>query len=200
MLKHIDDSGRVVFTNAMLPLQDFPHLVETHLSRISHTIQLETAGKQLAASDFPKVELEGFILRVCTWGGYAGIAGRVFNQNDPRHIRHQFIQAASFLNGTSTDIQGALESLNQIRQLGTPSFASKHLRFLRPDICPVLDSKNVTLGYSFNPKGYRQFAQDCARIAHALEVHAIENPIKRPHRTWFVGDIDMAIFAHLNKW
>jgi hypothetical protein len=49
--------------------------------------------------------------------------------------------------------RAALAAVNQLCCLGRPSFASKHLRFLRPEHCPVLDSVlATTLGYRSSPE------------------------------------------------
>ena len=104
------------------------------------------------------------------------------------------------MTSATPDVDVALQAINQIKQLSTPSFASKQLRFLYPHVCPVLDQVVAGLGYSFTPLGYRAFAADCAAIAIALAKLHIENPIVRPSKQWFAGDIDMALFAHLNGW
>jgi len=117
-----------------------------------------------------------------------------------QYIKERFREASHVLNQQSPDIKTALGALNTIKGLGTPSFSSKQLRFLFPEICPILDSITKSLGYTFTPDGYERFAQDCASIARALEKATIPNPISRPSDTWFVGEIDMAIFAYLNGW
>jgi hypothetical protein len=162
--------------------------------------QLEIFGQELLVYDFPVDKLEQFIRQVCSWGGYSGIAGRIFNHNSPIDIRQRFIEAAHILSQEPTDTKAALREINTIKGLGTPSFSSKHLRFLFPETCPILDSVNKSLGYTFNTEGYEQLVKDCATIADALEKAAISNPMNRPNNIWFAGDVDMALFAYLKGW
>lgn len=190
----------VVSFETKIPLADFPHLVEEHMRHYRDTRPLEIFGKELLVRDFPLAELEQFIRRVCHWGGYSGIAGRIFNRNSIVDIRQIFLKVARLFDQESPDIKAALQKINTIKGLGTPSFSSKQLRFLFPETCPILDSINKSLGYAFNPEGYEQLAKDCAIVALALEKAAIPNPMNRPNNKWFVGEIDMAIFAYLNGW
>lgn len=190
----------VVSFETKIPLVDFPHLVEEHTRHYRDTQVLERFGQELVARDFPLPDLEQFIRQVCSWGGYSGIAGRIFNRNSTVDIRQCFVKVVRFFDQPTPDFKAALRELNAIKGLGTPSFASKQLRFLFPETCPILDSINKSLGYTFNPEGYEQLAKDCAIIARSLEQAAIPNPMNRSHNKWFVGEIDMAIFAYLNGW
>lgn len=193
------DSALVRFETSLLTT-DFPRLVQAHLTKVSNTLAYEQLGQAVIDQDFDWIVLRDFIFKVCRWGGYSGIAGRIINQNAPEHIRTQFIQAHTHMTSATPDVGAALQAINQIKQLSTPSFASKQLRFLYPHVCPVLDQIIVGLGYSFTSIGYQAFAADCAAIAIALAEQHIENPIARPSKQWFAGDIDMALFAHLNSW
>lgn len=193
------DSVHVRF-ETHLRLTDFPRLVQAHLAQVPHTLAYEQLGQSVIDQDFAWEILRHFISEVCGWGGYSGIACRVFNQNTPEHIQTQFRQAHTHMTAAPPQVRAALQAINQIKQLGTPSFASKQLRFLYPQVCPVLDQINAGLGYAFTPAGYQAFTADCAAIATALADQHIENPVARPANQWFAGDIDMALFTHLNGW
>jgi hypothetical protein len=199
LMRLVIDQTHIRFETG-LRITDFPRLVRAHLSQVPNTLAYEKLGQDVIEQDFEWSVLRNFIFKVCGWGGYSGIAGRMINQNTPEHIQTQFIRAHTYLTAITPDVGKALLAINQIKQLSTPSFASKHLRFLHPRICPVLDQLISGLGYSFTVTGYQLFATDCATIAEALTNRHIENPVVRPCNQWFAGDVDMALFAYLNKW
>jgi hypothetical protein len=181
-------------------IKNFSDLVDLHLTRVPRTKELEKEGKLLKDADFPDAQLTEFIKEVCTWGGYAGIAGRVLNQNDLSFIQQKFIRARKLLAAINPKVGMALFEINQIKGLGTPSFASKHLRFLFPNVCPVFDSFMwENFRYVFAPSGYEEFASDCLGIGKTLEKQKIYNPMNRAKGRWFAGDVEMALFAHL-RW
>jgi hypothetical protein len=194
-------NNTATFPNLTVSLHEFPHLVTCHLKKAAATRELELEGVHLQASDFPTADLENFIRHVCYWGGYPGIAGRILKQNRIAKIRTQFISAKNALSSSMPDVQGALQAINNIRQLGSTSFATKHLRFLRPDVCPVLDSiVSKKFGYALSPKGYKQFSDDCLRIAEALQIYTANNPMNRDSSKWFAADVEMALFACGKNW
>jgi hypothetical protein len=99
------------------------------------------------------------------------------------------------------DVAAALAALNQLHGLGRPSFASKHLRLIWPRWCPVLDRFiRYGLDYTYDPVGYRQFADDCAQLARSLTAAGVANPIPRNDDSWFVADVEAAIYTHLRGW
>lgn len=184
-----------------LRLSDFPNFLNSWLVKwgAEETEYLEMQGIHLTAFDFPEEDLKNFIKKVCRWGNYAGIGGRVLNQNDIGMIRENFISACKALNSKHPDIRKAISKINQIKNLGTPSFASKHLRMLQPQICPVLDSiiyKGIAK-YPFDPEGYAQFSGDCLEIASNLQKNRIVNPRAREAGKWFAADVEGAIFEYL---
>jgi hypothetical protein len=191
-------AGHVAFEAQTIPLAAFPGLVDKHLAAVHETRELEHEAAILAAEGFNEPDLEPFIRRVCRWGGYVGLAGRIVKQNPTSTIRQQFLSALRMLDEDPPDVQGALQEVNLIRQLGRPSFASKHLRFFRPDLCPVLDNIIAQrLQYEYDSGGYRQFSQDCLRVAEALQARGLENPMNREDGRWFAADVEMALFAFL---
>ena len=187
-----------VFAGAQtIPFADFPLWHAHHLQRVAGTRQLEHDGAALLAAGFPFPQLETFIRAVCRWGGYAGIAGRILSRNTAQEITTRFSDTTPNFAGAQP-AASALVSLNHLSDLGTPSFASKHLRFMRPDICPVLDSLlSQSLGYPFTPAGYQQLSTDCCVIAQHLGAAGILLP---EDKRWGAADVEMSIFAclHLN--
>lgn len=193
-------TSSITFGNEIVPFADFSRLIERHLYCYPNTPNLELEGSQLKSADFAEQQLGSFIRHVCIWGGYPGIGGRIINQNSMSKISECFRSAMAKLESDIPNISGALQEVNFIRGLGTPSFASKHLRFLRPDICPILDSIiSARLSYPFNGYGYQALSSDCAKIAVLLQFNQIANPRHRDDNKWYIADIEMAIFSYLNK-
>lgn len=186
----------------VIPFTDFPGWHNCHLRRVPNTLRLENDGSSLIQQGFPFSYLGDFIRGVCRWGGYAGIAGRVINNNTEQKIVNNFTNANNAFNNPQP-AGSALQILNQLHSLGTPSFASKHLRFLRPDICPVFDSKlRDAFGYVFSPVGYQQMSKHSvdAGISITEQVGNVKSKagnyfIDRP---WGAADVEMSIFAYLN--
>jgi hypothetical protein len=194
-------ADKAIIVEVALHPSDFTKLVERHLDDIQGTKELEQEASQLSANGFAEKQLASFIWDVCRWGGYPGIAGRVLKQNALPEIRSRFINAVKALDSDNPDILGALNEINQIQQLGQLSFASKHLRFLRPEVCPVLDDRIISkkLGYTLDAQGYKQFSDECLRIAEALQQYRVSNPIGREGGKWFAADVEMALFAYLRE-
>jgi hypothetical protein len=151
-------------------------------------------------AQFPEKDVSAFVSAVCGWGGYAGIGGRILKRNTTSSLRDALSNAIVHLNATPPNFERALTTINQLHSLGTPSFASKHLRFLRPDICPVFDAVlRDALPYSFDPEGYALFALDCLSLSDNLQNGQIKNPRNRPNGAWFAADVEGALFVHVNE-
>ena len=192
-------TNSTIIIGIVLQLSDFTRLIERHVVEWLGTRELEHEASRLHAAGFPEEQLASFIRRVCNWGNYPGIAGRVLKNNDLPMIRGQFIAAANALSSDIPDVQGPLREIKQIYGLAT-SFGSKHLRFLRPDVCPILDSIiSNNLGYASDEHGYKRFSDDCLRIAETLEQHGVANPMGRESGKWFAADVEMALFTHLRN-
>lgn len=183
-----------------IPYADFPKLLKAHLSRNPDTPALEIRGKQLRTSTPIKwTDLEAFIRDVCKWGNYASIADRVLQNNTPAEITQHVEDAISKLNSTTPDVVGALESVTKIKQLDV-SFGSKHLRFLRPEYCPVLDRiLSGRLFYESSLIGYASFVTTCNDIAAKLNGANITCPFPG-QATWRPSDVEAALFAWVNEW
>lgn len=191
---------KVSFETQVL-FSDFKYLVDLHLYKVPGTKDIESLGKEAIRQNFAPLILEEFIKKICVWGGGKRILGKILSPDrDFSDIRDQFCEANRLLYSETYDVVGALNSINKITGLGQPSFASKMLRFMRPSICPILDSKVNLLGYAGNVQGYKKYSLDCLAIASKLQEMGIANPMQRADNKWFASDVDMAIFAYLNNW
>lgn len=186
---------------AVFPLEDFGRLAERHLQEVSRTAELEANGTALLEGGFPNTLLSEFVKGVCRWGGYTGIAARVLRDNTLSDIREALQSACNALTVGRFHHAAALSKVNGLKHLGGVSFASKHLRFLRPDLCPVMDSViREALPYAHNPLGYAEFARDCMALAHELGKRQVPNPWKRDGCRWYPADVEAALYAHAKGW
>ena len=138
--------------------------------------------------------MDDFVTRVCEWGGKQGIRilSRVLKHNTDAEIADALRGASSGL--AQGQLVDALTQVDKLRFLDV-SFASKFLRFLRPDICPVFDSYlHDALRYTLDPSGYSDFASDRAWLANQLVANQIPNPRQRACGAWFVADVEGAIY------
>lgn len=178
-----------------------PELAQKHIKANPYTRDIEELGRNLIATDFPEEEVKEFVKKVCGWGGYAGIGGRVLTRNSLSSICTSLRTAIKHINRDVPQLSQALKEINTLSALGTPSFASKHLRFLCPDLCPVFDNLlREALPYSFDPLGYAAFAQDCLQIATQLTRTGIRNPFNRPNGRWSAADIEAALYTQVSEF
>ena len=188
----------IIITESPVQPEVFTGLVERH-PQIEKTLSLEAEARQLMAAGFSRKQLSDFIRGVCAWGGYPGTAERVLEQNAWSDIQGQFGKAKAALSLDPPDVQSALRSLVRVRHLGL-SFASKHLRLLRPDVCPVLDSTlSETLGYPLDSRGYQRFSEDCQKAAALLQRQGVRNPLGRDGGKWYPADVEMALFVYVKE-
>lgn len=182
-----------------LPPAAFTGLVTRHPKGIERALVLEEAARHLFAANFSAQRLRRFIRDVCEWGGYPGTARRVLQGNPFPEIRRRFTRAIAALTPDEPNIQSALLEISRVRHLGL-SFASKHLRLLRPDVCPVLDSVlSEKLGYALSAPGYQRFSDDCLEVAAVLHRHGVSNPVGRDEGAWFAADVEMALFVYVKE-
>lgn len=130
---------RAFFGNDV-PLAHFARLAQAHLTAFPHTPEVEAQGRSFLEGKFPEAQVRKFVRAVCEWGGYVGISGRVLNRNTSSEICSALKLAVECLDRQPPDLAAVLRRVNGLKGLGAPSFASKHLRFIRPDLCPVFDS------------------------------------------------------------
>ncbi len=145
-------------------------------------------------------------VRLGGWPGSAIRARVVADKGWPDNVVLRFQSAIDALREGNEGIGTALSELDDVGGLG-PSFASKHLRFLRPEVCPVLDSTIWRhLGFAQNPAGYRRFSDYCLTIADRLQEEKVENPMwqgdggRRGEHRWYAADVEMGIYACLQRW
>jgi hypothetical protein len=192
----------LVKQKVIIPHNEFPRLLSAHLARNKNTASLETRGQLLRTTKTLNWdEVKTFIREVCRWGDYAAIADRVLDKenNSQEAIIHNFEDAISHLNATPPEITHALKSMLKIKELGV-SFASKHLRFLLPEFCPVLDSiLSQRLFYESSVIGYKSFAATCTDIAAELNQAGIASPFPSKS-SWRPSDVEAALFAWANEW
>ena len=194
---HIADQAIIVAGGPVQP-GAFTGLAERH-PQLEKTLSLEVEGRQLMTTDFSRQQLSDFIRGVCAWGGYPGTAARVLGQNAWPDIQRQFGSAIAALSLDPPDLQSATRALRRLRHLGL-SFSSKHLRLLRPDVCPVLDSTlSEKLGYSLDSRGYQSFSDDCQKVAALLQRLGVPNPLSRDGGRWFAADVEMALFVYVKE-
>jgi hypothetical protein len=200
------NSGGISWDGKFVNWNQFVHFQGRHRVHCPNTGAIETQGSLIIPA-IARAVPQSFIQAVCTWGGYSGIAGRINNKNTPAHIAACFQAALGFLS-TSQSIPSyirAMQSVNAIKELGTPSFASKHLRMLLPDKCGVLDKKvHESTGYSFDGYGFAEYSLVCVQIAQKMEQERLINPaLNNPLRLsgeWLAADIDAVVFAVISGW
>jgi hypothetical protein len=194
---HIADQA-IIITEIPVQPGAFTGLVERH-PQIERTVSLEVEARRLLTADFSRQQLSDFIRGVCAWGGFPGTAERVLRQNTWPDIQRKFGSAIAALSLDPPDVQSALRAVQRVRHLGL-SFSSKHLRLLRPDVCPVLDSTlSEKLGYPLDSRGYQRFSGDCQKVATLLQRLGVRNPLDRDDGKWFAADVEMALFVYIKN-
>lgn len=178
-----------------IPLADFESLALRHSQKDIDTGAVEAEGRRLVETGFAPRATESFVRSVCRWGGYPGVGGRILKSNSSDFISRKLREALTLIRAAEPDLVGALRVANEISFLGTPSFASKHLRFLEPKLCPVFDSYlRECLPYSFDPVGYAAFAAACAALARELGRRGAGNPWPGRDGNWYAADVEASIY------
>lgn len=120
-----------------------------------NTKETELFGESLGLSLTEK-QVEEFSERVCLWGGGARVWANIKRRN-PGTLSRQLIAWLKIARKDGVSDEVALAGGTAIPGLAV-SFASKHLRMLRPDRFAVLDAVlSDGLGFALNPKGYKLF-------------------------------------------
>ena len=191
----MDIARDVVRFGVSIQLADFEGLASEHLRRNPTTPEIESTGSSLIDAGFPESETKSFVREVCAWGGYAGVGGRTLKLNEATVISGALREAHRILSTDPPEIAEALRAVNCVKTLGAPSFASKHLRFLAPQLCPVFDAYlQQILPYSDDPSGYAAFAADCSSLASHLTSASAQNPWPNRDR-WYAADAEAAIYV-----
>ena len=159
MIRH-DETG-VNVAGRRIAFPEFPLFLLAHLANVPATVETEDIARRVIAGDFLDADVPTFVRAVCNWGGYAGIAGRVLGRNEPRKLSEAFRAAVADI-AAGVDI--AVARLLSLHGLGV-SFASKHLRFLSPQACAILDSKMAAVGgFEQSPAGLAEYSCLCRTL------------------------------------
>ncbi|WP_421736581.1 hypothetical protein [Caulobacter sp.] len=169
-------------------------LLEAHEAEFTKTKAVESQAREALEDGLTAQQAMDLIRAVCEWGKYAGIAGRVRARNSPETILLRIREALSLVDAGL--VGEAVFRIAKLKGLG-PSFASKALRFLRPDKAVVLDSViSEGLGFARDLPGYNAFLMECVRIGELMNVPDQPNPAPS-NRVWRPCDVEMAIYAKL---
>lgn len=181
-----------------IPLERFSDLMGLFLKQAPDTLDIENFALDIRQQDFQdQGQVREFIQSVCGWGNYSGIGGRVLLNNTLEQIADTLRRATAVLEQQEPDIGNALQIVKELNGLAC-SFASKHLRILFPNLCPVLDSIiSERMFYPSDIEGYRAFGTDCTMIAGFLTNEAIPHPIAARQETWYPADVEASIYAFL---
>jgi len=198
--------GNEAIFGIAVPLAFFPELYRRHQRENPDTAYIEAEGRQLRLADFPEVQVWGFIERVCIWGGKTGppVFARIVK--DSAVLREALSKAARMLDNGQAGCLDAMKTIKQLKGLGKTdeclSYASKILRFIRPELCPAFDSVlQGRLPYPGNATGYGEFSSDCRILAETLAENGVENPRKdRKRGLWFAADVEAALYAYVQGW
>ena len=185
-----------IYIGVSFDLASFPEMIKSHGDDFQDTLEIEERYKYLIDTPITNFDsISNYIKEVCRWGNYPGVSGKVLKNNSKEKILAVFEDVRTILKNDNPDLAMALSRVNTLYGLGTPSFASKHLRFILPEMCPVYDRiLTSVLPYSFDPTGYFQFAKDCQSISNQLCTKRIQNPI-RDAIVWYASDVEAAIFS-----
>lgn len=193
------DGTRVFFCPLSIDLSEYPDLLMRFMAEDPDTQRIELLGRELIEEGVAEEALKVFIRAVCKWGGYPGVSGNIFKNNDTSFLLVAFRAAIKALE--LADPVSALRHLISVRNLGI-SFGSKHLKFLAPDQVVVLDSIiSRRLGYPIDDadlSGFASFLDDCRRIRDLLRTSRVPYP-GWGSDGWRISDVEMAIFQALRE-
>jgi len=120
----------------------------------AQTSNVEKLGESISANLSRGLVL-AFSEKVCEWGGGARVWGNL-SRDGTDQLADDLLAWFASVDGADTD-EEAIRPGEAIHGLAI-SFASKHLRMLRPERFAVLDAVlSEGLGFALNPKGYALF-------------------------------------------
>jgi hypothetical protein len=213
MVLHISPEG-VVLGAELLAYEDFPSKVLSHLRRCPSTPDCERSGARLNTLLIEGARMDQhifpFIREVCEPGGKTGnrVRGTIQKGYNGASIMTRFTAASRALSAVTIDsppdvlkggLTRAIHEITAIYGLST-SYASKMLRFLRPDVAGVFDS--VISGrtrFDCNENNFARYSVDCTTVAHRLAAIGVANP-RTDSLLWRAGDVDQALFALCQGW
>jgi len=198
---------------------DFQKFHEKHFLKVEDTRLIENQGKTLLCQKkYPSIsQLRNFSNQVFSWGGTTGsrVRGKVSKFPDSSS-RLFFLLSFHYIHQKEFFL--AALSVQAIKNLGGKtgglSYASKHLRFLWPERCGVLDStveKYLAFSYPTLPKLYLFYIYSnfCVNKADELSKRGLllgdclpttpNYPVySNAAKPWKAADVDMAVFAKLS--
>lgn len=165
-------------------------LLTSHAEAYPGASRLEERSAEIESQGFPNEEALRLVRDVCLWGGGDRFVDRVAGggvDDVSTPLRNAVALADK---GRTVE---ALAEIQKIAYLGQ-SFASKQLRFLRPERAVILDSVvRANLGYPETGLGYASFLADCAELLGFLTPKA-----RRPSgKQLRLCDVEAALFAKI---
>jgi hypothetical protein len=192
----VEHESQLHITHFSIVITELPALLQRFIRSEPTTQDLETFAASVIAGGFTADDTADFVRRVCRWGGYAGVAGRVLKNTEIATLRASLAVATTDAHAGKAG--SALRQLMELKGLAL-SFASKHLKFLAPDRAVVLDSVvSSHLGYPLTYSGYADFLADCHTLRDMAQQLGVEYP-GWGKDGWRVSDIEMAIFEKLRS-
>jgi hypothetical protein len=177
------------FVKLQLDLAEIPELIAAHRRNWEPPDRLEEQGRVLNAEGFPAGPSAQFAIEVIKWGKGHRLLTRFQRENSPERISATLIEALAAADNGRVSL--GVEIVRGLSRLGQ-SFASKLLRFLRPDDAVILDDRiRGDLGYRETQEGYDQFLADC---------HTILGDAQRAMPALRVCDVEAAIFSKLQGY
>jgi hypothetical protein len=208
------DGSGATLGSQRIDFVDFPILVRAHLDQCWSTVSCEAMGARLYSNLLEKSsshdEVWDFIVAVCTWGGRTGnrvrglvsrgyVAERTLNRFEASALSLSRIDSSTPIHQLRAGLTKAAQAVDDISGLAT-SYATKMVRFLRPDVAAVLDNVISGVGgYPLDNYQYGIYSADCLAVAADLSAAGIVNP-RSENSTWRVGDVDQALFARCQGW
>ncbi|HEX5279696.1 MAG TPA: hypothetical protein VFW28_06430 [Micropepsaceae bacterium] len=183
------ENGVCRFVRLEINPQEIPVLLAAHHDVWEPPDHLEATAQELCAQDFPDDRSARFAEEVIRWGGGHRFVGRFREMNANADIAEALRRAAALADqGAVSQAVAWVQTLNYLGQ----SFASKLVRFIRPERAVILDDViRSSLGYLDNEQGYDEFLSDCRQV---LDLALQEQPQLR------VCDIEAAVFAKLQGY
>ncbi len=193
-----------------LSYRQFPSKLAVHLLKAPNTLLIEYKWKQISSNPLTSANAWDFLKQVVDWGSVHWVNSKI-KSNTKNNVRLCLSTAKNHLAGPNPKIGNALAAVSNINGLGI-SFATKVVRFICPEHCPVLDKviwQGMYMGCGANGstpptiangglKNYTSYVTDIKAIAQKMK--KIPNPLGRPNGEWYPADVEMAIYAHLRGW
>lgn len=212
MSKGVADLRVRMFQDCHIPHATFFELLNEFLQDETDawcsTTEIERFAGNLISEGFDdEASVQEFVKKVCKWGGSQG--NRVLRKIESRdfdEVATAFGDAVQILESAIGNVDrerrvvAALKRVKQIYGLDV-AFASKHLRFLCPRLCPVLDSviSDRTIFSVWRLTDYGKFSTYCVDVAQALTEVGIKHPISSRQGMWYAADVEAAIYWYLRN-